>query len=194
MRLKVEIFVWWSGMGTSSLLCLALLDLQWCTWTCSSTQQCLHRLEMHTMHQCWYHGNSARKLRISVHLSTHTGDGYDSSMASWKLCREGKDWWKIGSSQAKSVEWEFKEKCWLWIIKEKEKVFSKVGPVKNAEKWHNFGLIMVVFLVQNKLLWYFVFGFWQCKGLHFWHYYRNEINLELHVVFGSLVLKANGPI
>ena len=27
----------------------------------------------------------------------------------------------------------------------KEEVFSKVGPVKNAEEWHNFGLIMVFF-------------------------------------------------
>ena len=52
--------------------------LSWPIWihtgvlrTCSSTQQCLHRPVMHTMHQCWCHGNSARKLRISVHLPTH---------------------------------------------------------------------------------------------------------------------------
>ena len=41
-----------------------------------------------------------------MHLPTHTVDGYDSLVVSWKLCREGKDLQKIGPSQAKSVECE----------------------------------------------------------------------------------------
>ena len=36
-------------------------------------------------------GNSARSLESLCILPTHTIDGYDSSVALWKLCREGKD-------------------------------------------------------------------------------------------------------
>ena len=41
-----------------------------------------------------------------MHLPTHTVDRYDSLVALWKLCREGKDLRKSGPSQAKSVECE----------------------------------------------------------------------------------------
>ena len=67
-----------------------------------------------------------------MHLPTHTGDRYNSSVAIQRKV-------KI----AKSAEWEFKEKYQLQVTKERDKVFSKVGLVKNVEEWHNFGLIMV---------------------------------------------------
>ena len=35
----------------------------------------------------------------------------------------------------------FKRKCQLQITEEKVEVFSKVGPMKNVEKSHNFKLI-----------------------------------------------------
>ena len=57
--------------ANQQILCLAHLDLNWCTWTCSSTQQCLHRPVMHTTHQCWCHGNSARSLE-SLCICLHT--------------------------------------------------------------------------------------------------------------------------
>ena len=124
-------------------------------------QQCLHRATTYMMHQHGYHGNSARSLESLCNLPTHTIDRYDSSVALWKLCREGKDWWKSGPSQAKGVECELQEKVSVMDNQRKVEVFSKVGSMKNVEKHHNFSLIMASFFYGSKenVLWCLVFGF-----------------------------------
>ena len=67
----------------------------------------------------------------------------------------------------------------------KDRAFSKVRPVKNAEDWHNFGLIMVFlfFLGSSELLLYFLFDFCGVKGCIFDIIMETDLNFEFVWLF-----------